>query len=208
MEQTSPRDYSFIAPIYDQVFHRPLAEGHEKLGELLSTMKRGSRILEVGVGSGLTMQHLPAGVEFTGIDVNEPMLEQAHRKAKGMKGRKIRLESMDACDLRFAAGSFDLVLAPSVLSAMDTPMEGLEEIIRVTKKGGQVAVIANLREKGSRKSDLVRRFDPLTRKYLGFRLDLSLEDFLAYRNLRLVEKTKVNSLLGFPLSSYLLFEKV
>lgn len=81
-------------------------------------------------------------------------------------------------------------------------------MIRVTKKGGKIAVIANLREKGSTTSDMIRRFDPMTRKFLGFRLDLTLNSFLNFSDVRLVEKEDVNRLFGMPLSTYMLFEKI
>mgnify|MGYP006189363043 FL=1 len=210
MNKASPRDYSFIAPMYDRIFFKPLSEGHQKIGGLMKRSRLKSRtikVLEVGVGSGLTISHVPTSVDFTGIDVNQKMLEIATEKAKRMKSRKINLEIMDAERMRFAANSFDLVMAPSVLSAMDRPMQGLKEIIRVTKKGGKIAVIANLRKKNSMKSNLVKVFDPLTRKYLGFRLDLSLEDFQQFKNLKLVEMKEVNNFFGQSLSTYLLFEK-
>ncbi len=210
MSKASPRDYSLIAPMYDKIFLRPLSEGHLKIGAVMKKSRLKNRVikvLEVGVGSGLTISHIPTAVDFTGIDVNEKMLMIATEKAKKMKGRKINLEIMNAEKMSFASNSFDLVIAPSVLSAMDRPMHGLKEIIRVTKKGGKIAVIVSLRKENSLKSNMVKAFDPLTRRYLGFRLDLSLEDFQQFKNLKLIEMKEVNNFLGQSLSTYLLFEK-
>lgn len=210
MNKASPRDYSLIAPMYDKIFFKPLSEGHQKIGGLMKKSRQKSRlikVLEVGVGSGLTISHVPTSVDFTGIDVNEKMLMIAEGKAKRMKNRKINLEIMNAEKMRFTSNTFDLVVAPSVLSAMDRPMQGLKEIIRVTKKGGKIAVIVSLRKKNSMKSNMVKAFDPLTRKYLGFRLDLCLEDFQQFKNLKLMEIKEVNNFLGQSLSTYLLFEK-
>ena len=207
---SSPRDYSFIAPFYDRIFNLPLAEGHRKLGQLMSaqTRKRGRRVLEVGVGSGLTLGHLPKGLLYTGIDINQRMLDIAQQKvsAQGLKG--VRLALMDARKLSFADESYDLVVASSVISAMDNPMKGFREMARVTKQGGQIAVIVNLRRVNSLRSNLVKWFDPLTRRYLGFRTDLTLASFKRLRNVRLIEHQQVNTLVGMPLSSFLLFEKL
>lgn len=211
MNQVAPRDYSFIAPIYDRVFNKALSEGHSKIGRLMrKRMPKGriSKVLEVGVGTGLTFTQVPATVDFVGIDINEKMLLMAKEKAQRLGKKKIRLEMMDAVKMSFASNSFDLVLAPSVLSAMDQPEKGLKEMIRVTKKGGKIALILNLRQKGSKSSELMRIFDPITRKYFGFRLDLTLEDLQKFKNLRLVEKRNVNSLFGLPLSTFVLFEKI
>lgn len=207
----TPRDYSFIAPVYDHIFLRPLSEGHQKMGSLMTKSRlkgRVIKILEVGVGSGLTLDHVPARVEYTGIDVNEKMLSRAHKKAARLKNRMVRLRQMNAEKLSFTSNSFDLVLAPSVLSAMDQPMKALKEMIRVTRKGGKIAIIVNLKQEGSLKSEMMKVLDPLTRKFLGFRLDLKLEDLQKFKTLKLVEKKEVNNLLGQKLSTYLLFEKI
>ena len=211
MNHARINDYSFIAPVYDRIFLKPLSEGHQLIGSLMKSVRspdRTARVLEVGVGSGLTLSYVPPGIDFTGIDVNEKMLSEARKKVAATERRKITLQKMDAVKMEFSADSFDLVVAPSVLSAMDEPMEGLREIIRVTKPGGKIAVVVNLQKKGTWKGQLMKALDPFTRKFLGFRLDLSLEDFLRFEKLRLIRAQEINSFLGQTLSTYVLFEKV
>ena len=208
MTSTQPRDYSLIAPIYDQVFNRMLSEGHRKLGALLQTKKRtpGIKVLEVGVGSGLMLDYVPTGLDYHGIDVNKNMLSLAHVKAKSYRRKKIALSLMDAHKLTLPKNSFDLVMAASVLSAVDHPEQVMKEMVKVTKKGGYIAVITNLRQKNSR-SNIVKAFDPFTKRFLGFRTDLESDIFNGFKEIVLVEKEPVNNLLGFPLSTYLLFQK-
>ena len=209
MNTTSPRDYSFIAPVYDHLFHRPLSEGHREIGELVKQKckKADIKILEIGVGSGLTIDYMPKDMQYLGIDINEKMLSQAKAKARLQKRAHAEFHVMDARRLQLKDNSYDLVIAASVLTAMDSPLKGMREMIRVTKKGGHIAVIANLRRNDSFKSEMVKWFDPITRRYLGFRTDLSLERFKRFRELKLIEVKPVNTLLGFNLSSYMLFEK-
>lgn len=208
MLNTLPRDYSLIAPVYDQVFNKILSEGHQKLGQLLKSKKTipGFKVLEVGVGSGLTFDYLPNGIEYHGIDVNKKMLSLAHIKAKNYRRKKISIGLMDAHKLSFSANSFDLVMAASVLSAVEDPKKVMQEMIKVTKKNGQIAIIVNVREKNY-KSQLVRVFDPFTKKVLGFRTDLTSDLFSEFTELELLETQQVNNLFGFPLSSYMLFRK-
>jgi phosphatidylethanolamine/phosphatidyl-N-methylethanolamine N-methyltransferase len=205
-----PRDYSFIAPVYDQVFNRALSEGHRNIVSLLRSKRlvKEIKVLEVGVGSGLTLSHLPNSVQYTGIDINEKMLTQAHEKAKKYRRKNITLSIMDAQKMKFKANSFDMVLAASVISAVEDPTATMKEMIRVTKKGGKIAVIANVRNKKSIKSQFVKQFDPLTKKYLGFRTDIDLEFFRKFKDVRMIENENVNSLFGFSLSSFILFEKI
>ena len=211
MHTANLTDYSFIAPIYDKIFLRPLSEGHKELGSLLRRNRpkgRLLRVLEVGVGSGLILPHVPAGVDYTGIDVNEKMLEVATRKVNILRTRKIQLQQMNAERMAFTPNSFDMVIAPSVLSAMAKPLKGLQEIVRVTKRGGKIAVIVNLRKEGTFRSKVIKALDPFTRRFMGFRLDLSLDDFKKFKMLKILEVKEVNTLFGQPLSTYILFEKL
>lgn len=208
---SAPRDYSLIAPFYDTFFHRPLAEGHKKIGQLLRKEKklRGNlSILEVGVGSGLTLSSLPAGSDFTGIDVSEEMLNRARQKAQEISRCEIDLKVMNAERLAMKNNSFDVVLAPSVLSATQRPMQVFKEMIRVTKRGGKIAVVTNLRTEGCLSSQSLRLLDPLTRRLIGFRMDMQRKDFEKFENIRLLEETRVNHFMGLSLSTYLLFERI
>ncbi len=207
--KSAPRDYTFIAPLYDHVFQSFLSEGHHDISEVIKSLKnkRGSKVLEVGVGSGLTLAHIPTTIEYTGIDINERMLKEAQKKQKRLGRRKINLVMMDAKKLTYKDSSFDLVVAASVITAVDSPLKVMREMIRVTKKGGMIAIVANLQESNSLKSRMVRIFDPITRKYLGFRTDLDLAQLQKLRNIKLLNYKRTNNILGFPLSSFLLFEK-
>ena len=210
MKAAAPRDYSLIAPVYDQVFNRLLNEGHRQIGSLLRksrSPKKEFQVLEVGVGSGLTLDYLPANIHYTGIDINKKMLSLAFKKAERFKRRKISLSMMDAHCLSFKAGSFDLVLAASVITAVEDPEQVMKEMVRVTRKGGKIAIVANIRNKSYR-SQLVRRFDPLTKKFLGFRTDIDASSFDRIKGIRQIENKDVNSLLGIPLSTFLVFEKL
>ncbi len=207
--KTAPRDYTFIAPLYDHVFQTFLSEGHHDISEVIRSLKnkRDSKILEVGVGSGLTLPHIPSTINYTGIDINQRMLQEAQKKRKLLGRRKVTLEVMDAKKLAYKDNTFDLVVAASVITAVDSPLKVMKEMIRVTKKGGMIAIVANLQESDTLKSRMVRIFDPITRKYLGFRTDLDLNQIQKLRNIKLVDYKRTNNILGFPLSSFLLFEK-
>lgn len=209
MSIVTPRDYSLIAPVYDHVFNRPLSEGHRKIGALLKDRKNGKdmKVLEVGVGSGLTLDYLPNNMEYTGVDINQKMLSLAYEKANRLKRKNISLSIMDAHKLSYKSNTYDLVLAASVITAVSDPYCAMKEMIRVTKKGGKIAIIANVRN-NSYRSKIVKQFDPLTKRFLGFRTDIDSSFFSRFKDIRLIEKEDVNNLLGFSLSSFHLFEKI
>ncbi|HLT22415.1 MAG TPA: class I SAM-dependent methyltransferase [Bacteriovoracaceae bacterium] len=195
-----PRNYSLIAPLYDRIFARPLEEGHLLIGELLQSNPH-KKILEVGIGSGLTLEHVD-DQDFTGIDINEEMLYEAQVKALGR--HNIHLLQMDAENLRFDNNEFDIVMAPSVLSAVSHPIKVFEEMIRVTRPGGKVVVISNFSDD---KKMVSKIFDPLTRSLLGFRLDLELDYFKKHQKLKILQIKKINHFANISLSWYLEFEK-
>lgn len=187
----------------------PLSEGHEALGEMLrERINPKSRILEIGVGSGLSLKFIPRSASYVGIDINEDMLSIAKEKLRKMNRKNMSIEIMNAKKLDFSESSFDIVFASSVLSAMDRPTQGFREMIRVTRPGGYIAVVANLRTEKSIRSFIAKSFDPITRKYFGFRTDMELGMFTRIKNVELVESRQVNSILGLPLSTYLLFRKI
>jgi phosphatidylethanolamine/phosphatidyl-N-methylethanolamine N-methyltransferase len=210
MSHVGPRDYNHLAPFYDHIFHGILNEGHELIGHILSGERplRGKRVLEVGVGSGLTLNYLPRSIEYTGVDINEHMLELANKKMKSLGRRNYRLELMDAEHLRFKKESFDFVIAASVLTAVQDPEHTMKEMIRVTKRGGKIAIVANMRQDGNLRSSLFKRFDSFTKRYLGFRMDLHSDSFTQFESIRLIGQMDVNKIMGIPLSSFLIFEKL
>ncbi len=210
MSIKGPRDYNHLAPVYDRVFHTILNEGHELIGQVLSGEKplRGKKVLEIGVGSGLTINYLPRSIHYTGIDINEQMLYQANQKMKKLKRMDCELKLMDAERLRFRKETFDFVIAASVLTAVQNTDLTMNEMIRVTKRGGKIAIVANVRKQGSFKSSMMRRFNFLTKRFLGFRMDLDSDYFLQFKSVRLIGKMNINKVMGIPLSSFLIFEKI
>lgn len=209
MPKSMPRNYSIIAPVYDQLFHRPLSEGHHKVGSLLEeVLSPKARVLEVGVGSGLTFGHLPAEVDYVGIDINERMLTVARKKVKLHPGKKIELQVMDVQKMNFENESFDMVIAPSVITAIESPIIGIQEMMRVTKTGGYLVIIAHLENRASPGSRSLRLFNWLTKKFVGFRMDIDSNIFDQFKELELIEKAAVNRVLGFPLSTFLVFKKI
>lgn len=210
MSMLAPRDYSLIAPVYDQIFNKLLSQGHKAIGLMVKKSAPCSqtlKVLEVGVGSGLTLDHLPRNIHYTGIDINQRMLSLAIDKSSRIGQKKIDLLVMDAHRLNFKNDSFDLVVGASVLTAVKDPHKVMREMIRVTKRGGKIALVANTRT-DEKTSQLIRRFDPWTKKYLGFRTDMESDFYVNLKGVRLIENKKINNFLGFSFSNFMVFKKL
>jgi SAM-dependent methyltransferase len=100
----------------------------------------GSRLLDVACGSGqLALIAARNGVEATGIDIAENVVERARERAR-IEGLSARFYEADAEDLPFADATFDVVT--SVTGAMFAPRPEVAagELLRVCRRGGLLAM--------------------------------------------------------------------
>jgi SAM-dependent methyltransferase len=97
----------------------------------------GTRILEVGCGTGLTACYLASlGYHVTAVDVREDMIRKAKLRAEG-GSFDLQIVQADARALPFAMGEFDVVLAESVTIFTDAPL-ALKEYRRVLSNKGML----------------------------------------------------------------------
>jgi ubiquinone/menaquinone biosynthesis C-methylase UbiE len=105
----------------------------------------GGKVLEVGVGTGLSFDDYDASTEVTGIDLSAPMLEKARAKmASGRYPWVKQVLQMDAHRMSFADASFDCVVAQFVITLVENPELVLSECHRVVKPGGRIILVNHL----------------------------------------------------------------
>jgi len=184
------RVYATLAWVYDAAFDWALGPGRRRAVARLP-IRPGDRVLEVGVGTGLSLPHYPPGCRITGIDISEPMLEQAHERAEGLGRRDVSLRLMDARELAFSSGSFDHVLAPYVISVVPEPGRVMSEIHRVCKPGGTVIVVNHFHGSAAPLRAVERVLTPAT-QWIGFRMDLPLEVVTRYPGFEVLAVERVN----------------
>lgn len=133
--------YARWAPIYDAVCGPVMVRGRRAAAQ--AAREVGGRILEVGVGTGLSFDDYDASTEVTGIDLSEPMLARAKEKARRYPFVK-QLAVMDAHDMAFADATFDCVVAQFVITLVANPERVLSECHRVVKPGGRIILVNHL----------------------------------------------------------------
>ncbi|MEE8099294.1 MAG: class I SAM-dependent methyltransferase, partial [Hyphomicrobium sp.] len=119
IDEGAVRDaYRRWAPVYDHTFGRITRQGRRNAVEVINTAQQG-RVLEVGVGTGLSLPDYARHLEIVGIDLSPEMLKKA-RERVGSEGLEnvTGLHEMDAADLRFPADSFDIVVAMFVMTVV------------------------------------------------------------------------------------------
>jgi phosphatidylethanolamine/phosphatidyl-N-methylethanolamine N-methyltransferase len=182
--------YSVLAKVYDDFFDWALGPGRRQAVSRLP-IRPGERVLEVGVGTGLSLPFYPSNCHLTGIDISEPMLDQARERAESLGREDVDLRLMDARDLAFPDGIFDHVLAPYVISVVSEPERVMAEIRRVCKPGGTVIVVNHFLST----NPVLRMFERATTpasRWIGFRLDLPVSVVTDTAGLETTEVRRVN----------------
>jgi len=135
------RAYARWAPVYDIVYDK-LTEPAARAA-VNAAMACGPRVLEAGVGTGLSLGYYPRHAEVYGIDLSADMLRRAQDKVdrKGLSHVK-SLQVGDATRLDFPDGSFDAVTAQFIITLVPEPEKALDEFARVLRPGGEI-VLAN-----------------------------------------------------------------
>jgi phosphatidylethanolamine/phosphatidyl-N-methylethanolamine N-methyltransferase len=168
---------------YDSFFGPLLHLGRVQTLEAMSCSP-GERVLEVGVGTGLSLPLYPAGVRVVGVDLSLPMLEKALPRARD--GRAM-VAAMDAARLGFADGSFDKVVAMYVASVVPDPAALVAEMRRVCRSDDGLYFVNHFQSSNAVVAGAERFVAPLSR-VLGFKPDFSLDGFLADAGLEVVER--------------------
>ncbi|HYN11219.1 MAG TPA: methyltransferase domain-containing protein [Burkholderiales bacterium] len=182
--------YRRYAGFYDALFGPVLQPGRKAVLDALR-LRPGDRVLEVGVGTGLSLPLYPADVKVTGIDVSHEMLDKARsRVAKRKLANVEALIEMDAEAMSFADASFDKVVAMYVVSVVERPARLLEELHRVCRPDGEIFLVNHVRSDnpvlGAVEKSLARFSDKL-----GFHPDFQLRDMLDGSH-ELAEVSRIN----------------
>jgi phosphatidylethanolamine/phosphatidyl-N-methylethanolamine N-methyltransferase len=170
--------YQRWAPVYDLVFGKVFDQGRQST--IAEADRIGGRVLDVGVGTGLSLSDYSPTTKVCGVDISEPMLRRAQQRVRDERLLNVEtLAVMDAKHLAFADNFFDAVVAQYVITAVPDPEATLDDFIRVLKPGGELILVNHIgAESGFRRlSELA--FAPLARR-LGWRPEFPWDRLVAW----------------------------
>ena len=182
--------YSAYSGIYDLIFGKIFNDSRMAAIALLD-LKTGHRVLEVGVGTGLSLPLYPKDCAIVGMDLTGPMLKKSVKRIKKFGLKHVDLQQMDASYLAFGDGQFDSVFAAYVISTVPDPGKVLAEMIRVCRPGGKIVLLNHFSNENQFVSRFEKSISPLCSR-IGFRSDLSLESLLEESGLTVEQTIKVN----------------
>jgi phosphatidylethanolamine/phosphatidyl-N-methylethanolamine N-methyltransferase len=128
------RFWDAVAPGYD----RAMAADYEAaLGKIVSIVRPGDTVLDVGTGTGLVaFEAAKIAEKVYGIDISAKMLEKAIEKAKDKSVENIEFRLEDGYATSFDDGIFDVVICCNTLHMMNDPKSALVEMRRLLKPDG------------------------------------------------------------------------
>jgi phosphatidylethanolamine/phosphatidyl-N-methylethanolamine N-methyltransferase len=182
-EPHESRVYSDFARFYDLVFGRAFLDREHAVVESLN-LRPGNRVLEVGVGTGISLGAYPPYVHVVGIDPSQDMLAQASAKARENEWGHIELRQGDALHLDFPDDSFDDVTSFHVMTVVPDPVRMMSEMVRVCKPGGRIVIVNHFASEHPLLFFFGKLVTPIT-KVFGWTARLRARDVLKNQNMRL-----------------------
>jgi phosphatidylethanolamine/phosphatidyl-N-methylethanolamine N-methyltransferase len=165
--ETVEQAYDRWAPVYDLVFGGVFSKGRK--AAIAATNRIGGRVLEVGVGTGISLPQYASQLRIFGTDISEAMLRKAKRRVTGLGLKNVEgLAVMDAEKLEFPDDSFDVVMAQYVVTAVPNPEAALDEFARVLRVGGELIILTRVSADAGMRRFIEQRLQPVVRP-LGFR---------------------------------------
>jgi len=165
--------YARWAPIYDFVFGTVFERGRK--ASIAAAERVGGRILEVGVGTGLSLPDYARSNRLIGVDLSVPMLRKAKARVAARRLSNVEgLAVMDAQHLGFRDAAFDVVIAQYVITAVPDPEATLDEFARVVRPGGEIVLVNHLGAEKGLRAVYERLFAPLGR-WLGWQAEFRWE---------------------------------
>lgn len=193
--------YARWAPVYDLVFGQVFKRGRH--AAIVAAERVGGRILEVGVGTGISLPHYARTSRIVGVDISEPMLEKARERVKQLRLTNVeQLLVMDAARLDFPNSSFDVIVAQYVITTVPNPEATLDEFARVLKPGGEIILVSRVGAEAGLRRSIEQWMAPTARK-LGWRTEFSWDRFTQWsqrpHGVRLIERRPMPPLGHFAL---------
>jgi phosphatidylethanolamine/phosphatidyl-N-methylethanolamine N-methyltransferase len=167
--------YARWAPVYDLVFGALFDSGRQ--ATIAAAERVGGDILEVGIGTGISLPYYSSENRIVGVDLSEPMLQKARDRVNELAMKNVaRLEVMDAEHLDFPDNSFDAVVAMYVVSTVPHPEAALDEFARVLKPGGEIILQNRVGAEAGFRRSVEGMLQPIVCR-LGWRLEFPFDRF-------------------------------
>ena len=196
--------YDRWAPVYDLLFGGVFKTGR---AEAVAAADRiGGRILEAGIGTGISLPQYRKDCRLIGIDISNSMLRKARQRAARLGLSNVEdIAVMDVENLLYDDNSFDVVVAQYVVTAVPNPERALDEFCRVVRPGGEIIITTRISAEDGLRDQLEKWLMPVTSR-LGWRTQFPWSRYEAWSGakpqVRLIEHRPLPPFGHFSLLRY------
>lgn len=184
--------YNRYSSFYDLIFGPVLSPGRYLCADTVNKIAApNAKILELGVGTGLSLPLYRKDLYITGIDISEKMLDKAKETVISKDLKNIDLHVMDAENLKFKDNTFDIVVAMYVASVVPDVDMFLEEITRVAKKNAEILFVNHF----ASEKPIMRFFEDKFAYFsntVGFNSGFTMDSILNNKKFKLIFTKNIN----------------
>jgi phosphatidylethanolamine/phosphatidyl-N-methylethanolamine N-methyltransferase len=178
--------YRRWAPVYDFTFGTVAEAGRKHAVKIIN--RRRGRVLEVGVGTGLSLPCYEKHLTVTGIDLSPDMLRKARSRVERQRLNNVAgLHEMDAGSLAFPDESFDTVVAMYVMTVVPDAEKVMRELERVCATGGEVILVNHFSQEEGVRGWVERRMAPFA-EIIGWRPVFDVSRVMGCGDLQMVQR--------------------
>jgi phosphatidylethanolamine/phosphatidyl-N-methylethanolamine N-methyltransferase len=156
-------------------------------------IKPGDRVLDLGIGTGTSLDFYPRHARVIGVDLSGGMLRECRKKLQQRRLAPATLFQANALELPFAGDIFDHVFMSHVISVVSDPYRLIMEAQRVAKPDARI-VMLNHFQSTNRFIAMVEKFLCPLCTQLGWRSDLPLQDVVRRTGVEVDFRYKLESI--------------
>ena len=193
MDQNSIiKSYKRVSSFYDLTFGQVFKPGQKAIIKKMDCADSDC-VLEIGIGTGSSLQYYPSTTNVVGIDISPDMLELAQKKIVKNTIPNKHILLVNGETLSFPDNTFDKVVGMYVVSVTQNPQVLIEEMKRVCKNDGDIYIVNHFSTEQD--NTFIKMFEkslmPFS-KLLGWKPYFSFDEFNSYAKLQVLEMSKVN----------------
>jgi phosphatidylethanolamine/phosphatidyl-N-methylethanolamine N-methyltransferase len=191
-EATTRSIYDFHSVFYDATFGRLVKR---RIARAISHMNftDAERILDLGIGTGVSLNYYPRRGRIVGIDLSPGMLREARKKIDERRLEHVELVQADAMRLPFADDTFDHVFMSHVISVVSDPYRLIQETQRVAKPNARIVIVNHFQSTNRFIAMFEKWLCPLCTR-LGWRSDLPLQELIRRTGVQVDYRYKLESI--------------
>ncbi len=187
--------YSKYVNLYDFIFGKPLDQGRKKVLHQMN-IQPNQEILEVGIGTGLSLKHYPKAhkINIKGIDLSKEMLKKAAIRGRKFNNINLSVEEINGEETPYHDNSFDKVILMYVYSVTPSPKNLLAEAIRVCKPDGDIFIVNHFSHYKTQRLTFSEKIVSSASHIVGFKSNFSFNKYMQHVNIENIDDANLFSL--------------